>query len=137
MSHGGTAPNWLGAAQLKVRDGPWRPFSWAYNRYLRIFCAVSAPSGDAGVPSLLELHSLGMIFGGRAVVQAASPPSPRSLANPRERRVSMLLGTKGVAGVAGVALCCQTAYGTPTPDFLSGFTPIAFPKSGYTTRQWW
>ena len=32
---------------------------------------------------------------------------------------------------------CQIAFGTSAPDFLSGFTPLAFPKNGFTTRQQW
>ena len=84
----------------------------------------------AGVSSPVELRSLGRKFGRLTVVQAASPPSPRNWRIQGKDECRYSLGTNGVAGVAGVTQRCQTAFGTPSPDFLSGFAPLAFPKSG-------
>ena len=92
----------------------------------------------AEVSSPVELHSLGRMYGRPTVVQAASPPpSPRSWRIQGKDRCRYSLGTNGVAGVAGMTMCCQTAFGTPAPDFLSGFTPLAVPKNGFTARQRW
>ena len=55
-------------------------------------------------------------------------------------------GSKGMTGQYSLASVApqelpvmtiqgQTALGTPAPDFLSGFTPLAFPMGGYATRQ--
>ena len=69
--------------------------------------------------------------------QASPPPSPRSWRIQGKDRCRYSLGTNGVAGVAGMTMCCQTAFGTPAPYFLSGFTPLAVPKNGFTARQRW
>ena len=85
---------------------------------------------SAGVSSPVELHSLGRVYGRLAVVQAASPPSPRGQWVQGNDESRYCLGTNGVTGAAGVALSCQTAFGTPAPDYLSGFTRLAFPRTG-------
>ena len=117
---------------------------WTYERYLHISRVVPALFSVAGVSSPVELHSLGRMYGRPAVVQAASlplppppPSSPRSWRIQGKDRCRYSLGTNGVARVAGMTMCCQTAFGTPAPDFLSGFTPLAFPKNGFTARQRW
>ena len=105
---------------------------WTYNRYLHISRVVPALFSVAGVSSPVEVHSLDRMYRIPAVVQAASPPSPRSWRIQGKDRCRYSLGTNSVAGVVGM-----TAFGTPAPDFLSGFTPLAFPKNGLTARQRW
>ena len=113
---------------------------WTYNRYLHISRVVPALFSVAGVSSLVDLHSLSRMYGRSAVVQAASPPPPTlstKLADPRERQVSIQLGHQRRRRSCRNG-SCQTAFGTPAPDFLSGLTPLAFPKNGLNTaRQRW
>ena len=84
----------------------------------------------AGASSPAKLHSLGRLHGRRAVVQAASPPSPRDRWIQENDESRYYLSINSVAGVAGVALSRQTAFWTAAPDFLVGFTPLAFPMTG-------
>ena len=42
----------------------------------------------------------------------------------------VILGTNSIAGVAIVVLSCQTTFGIQVLDFLLGFTPLAFSKTG-------
>ena len=84
---------------------------------------------STGVSSPVELRSLDRVYGRRAVVQAVSPPSPRDQWIQESDECRCCLDTYSIAGVPGVALTCQITFGTPAPDFLLGFTPLAFPRT--------
>ena len=81
--------------------------------------------------SPVQLHSLDSLD--RVCVEdklLSRQQAPLSMQQPVDPRERYCLGTNSVAGVAGVALSCQTAVGTRAPDFLLGFTPLAFPRMG-------
>ena len=78
-------------------------------------------------------------MGGQLLSRQQAPPPPTlstKLADPRERQVSIQLGHQRRRRSCRND-SCQTAFGTPAPDFLSGLTPLAFPKNGFTARQRW
>lgn len=62
-------------------------------------------------------------------------PLSTQLVGPRERQMSIQLGTNGVAGVAGVTLkSTSNRLRDSVSGFVLGFTPLAFHMSVYSRK---
>ena len=115
--------------QVTIRGIRWPRRDWAVPKNI-ILSVCRRGWSSAGVSSPMELRSLKRVYGRRTVVQAASPPSPHGQWIQGNDECRYCLGTNSVAGVAGLALSGQNAFGTLAPAFLLWFTPLGFPRTG-------
>ena len=114
-------PNALEARDDKHVTSQCRPYLSVYTRRW----------SSTGVPSPMELRSLDRVYGRKTrCFPGSKPPSPHGRWIQGNVECRQCLGANSVAGVAGVALPCQTTFGTQAADVLSGLAPIAFPRTG-------
>ena len=137
--------DWLGATQLEVGSScPVRcddlshnqkqPLAFlticqldgTYKQWLLLPVFISSSNSWMKLECPLQMTGLGRVYGSSGLSNSQGSPLSSFWCGPMERISPVLIGIREATEVAGSVLVDYICLRGSTPDFLLGFTPLAF-----------
>ena len=97
-----------------------------YNQWLLLPVFISSSNLWMKLECPLQMTGLGRVYGSSGLPNSQESPLGSFWCGPMERIDQVLIGIREAAGVAGSILVDTIHLRGSTPDFLLGFTPLAF-----------